>query len=423
VIRSARTSLAERISGRRVHAQGALFIISAGAGGLISIAAQALLARVLEVGDFAAYVFALSLLQFAAVLFEFGVFIPAARRAALGDPAERRAIVGAALLAYVPIGLSFSVFIFVVSLFIDQLTSVDAGATLELASILAFVFPFSLVAQNLAQGADRLHVYSVSNLIWQSTFATALAAILLAGLDPGSGPALLLRSFCMGAGAVVVCIWLRPTFHGARNRIRALGKDAREYGFPIYVGRVLSTGTYNMDILLVGLFAGTKDVAIYAIAKTLAAGVALLGLGSASALFPRMAKLPELPSAWVLRIGAASAAMAVVLAAVASPLIDVTYGSEFTGAAILVLPLGLAEALRGLGALYNQYQHGHGRGRAIRRAGIAFTTTNMLANFTLIPLFGATGAALASLLAMSVNLIAYVRGYRRTQSEPPVELA
>jgi O-antigen/teichoic acid export membrane protein len=397
----------------RARWQTILFVVSTAGAGLLGVAAQALVARELGVDEFAIYAFALAVLQFAATFFEFGLFIPAARQAALADPHERTAIVGTALAAYLPVAVGFSALIFVISLVVDPIVDFDAGPTLMLAAIGAFTFPFMLIGQALAQGTERLHVFSLAHLGWQAVFATALALLALAGVGYGSGEAVLLREASMAAGVALIAVWLRPRIDDLRRRLGSLVSDARAWGRSVYVGRVLSTSTYNMDTLLVGLFAGAEEVAFYSLAKLLAYSISLPATGASGALFVRMASAPRihrrwLEFAWLVGLGGAA-----VLAAVASPLIDLAYGDEFADAAVLVLPLAVAEAIRGVGAVYNGFLNAHAQGRAIRRAAIVFTVTNLITNFTLIPLFGGSGAAVASAIAMTASLLTCIYGYRR----------
>lgn len=398
--------------------QTGLFVVSAAGAGMLGIASQALIARELGVGGFAVYAFCFGLLQFSAILFEFGLFIPAARRSALAEGEERRAIVGASLVTYLPVGIAFSLTIFAISFGINSLVEFDAESALRLAAPLALVFPFLTVGQTLAQGTGRLHVFSLSSLGWQVLFAATLAALVIGGVAFDSGEALLLRELAMGFGALAVCLWLRPRFRELGARIRALVADARSYGFSIYVGRVLSMGTYNMDVLLVGLFADAEAVAFYSLAKLLAYGVSLPASGAAGSLFSRMATLDALKPRWLTFAYASGLSLAIPLALVAGTLIGAIYGDDFTGAASLVLPLALAEALRGVTAFYNQFLVAHAEGRAVRTAGAAFTVANLVASFTLIPLFAASGAAWASLIAITVNLLVHMRGYHRARHSP-----
>lgn len=392
--------------------QSVLFVVATAAAGVLGIVSQALVARQLGVDDFAVYAFVLGTLQFSAVFFEFGLFIPAARQAALADAGDRAAIVGATLLAYVPVAVAYSALILLLSVALAPFVDFDVGPALRLAAIGAFSFPFMLIGQALAQGTERLHVFSIASFGWQAVFATALGCLAVAGIGFGSSGAVLLREAAMATGVLLICWWLRPRLVAVRERLRRLVADAREWGRTVYVGRVLSTSTYNMDILLVGLFADAEAVAFYSLAKLLAYGISLPATGAAGALFARMASLPELRRRWLVGAYAVGLGLAALLALIASPLIHIAYGSDFAGAAILVLPLAVAEALRGVGALYNGFLTAHARGRAVRDAAIVFAATNLVTNFTLIPLFGAAGAAVASLIAMAASVLSYMRGYR-----------
>jgi O-antigen/teichoic acid export membrane protein len=226
---------------------------------------------------------------------------------------------------------------------------------------------------------------------------------------------MLLRALTLAAGLILVGAWLRPRFARVRERVGHLVTDLREYGFSIYIGRVMSTGTYNMDILLVAAFADSEAVAFYALGRALAYGVSLPATGASSATFARMAALDRLPRHWLTRAVAVEGAAVIALAVIASPLIHFAYGPEFTGAVGLVVILGVAEAIRGITTFFNSFLNAHGRGRAIRRAGVVFTVTNIVASLALIPPFGATGAAWASLIAMAANLAVHVRGYDRPE--------
>jgi O-antigen/teichoic acid export membrane protein len=84
------------------------------------------------------------------------------------------------------------------------------------------------------------------------------------------------------------------------------------------------------------------------------------------------------------------------------------------GAAALVLPLALAQCVRGVTTIYNTFLSAHGRGVELRNAGLVLTLSNLVFNFALIPSFGASGAAWASLLALVANFIAHVVFYRRS---------
>jgi O-antigen/teichoic acid export membrane protein len=93
------------------------------------------------------------------------------------------------------------------------------------------------------------------------------------------------------------------------------------------------------------------------------------------------------------------------------------FGDGYARAADLVVPLGVAAALRGVTTIYNSYLSGAGRGRELQATGLILAGSNLLLNFALIPPYGAMGAAVASLVALAVNLVAHVYFYRRSSPE------
>lgn len=390
----------------------------AGAGllaNVLGVVATALLTRNLTTAEFGSYSFAVSLLFFVALFFEFGIISPAARLAALSPAHERREIVGSAFLLYLPIGAAFSAMIFGLSFGVDSWFHVNAGHALRIAALPAIAFPFVLVLQRLALGVDRLHVASVSTPLAQ-LLIVALLAITLTAANLSTATAVALRSIAVLLATLAAALWLRPIFRTARRWMPELVRQTREWGFHVFVGRLLSIGTYNMDVLMLGIWTNSRTVGFYSLAGSLAAASGLPVTAMATALFTRMAHAPAIERRWLtvaVSVGATSALAAWLLA---EPAIRILFSSRYVPAAVLVLPLALAQFVRGITAVFVNFMSAHARGREMRNAGFILTGSNLLFNFALIPPFGARGAAWASLLALLLNLMGYVVYYRRSYS-------
>lgn len=380
----------------------------------LAVVATALLARHLGTSEFGIYSFAVSVLFFVALFFEFGLFLPAARLSALADERDRRPILGAALLVYLPVGAAFSATIFGLSFLIDGWFHVNAGHALRVSAAAAVAFPFVLVLQQLAQGIDRLHVASTATVMAQLFFVALLALLLGVGGDLNPASAVVLRSVGLLMASIAAALWLRPAFAAAGRWSRELVREAREWGFQLFVGRVLSIGTYNMDVLMLGLWANSRSVGLYVLAGSLAAASGLPVMGFASALFARMAREAAIARSWLVVATAVGAVCALAAWLLAEPAIRALFSARYLAAAGLVLPLALAQWVRGITAVYNTFLSAHARGADLRNAGLVLTTSNLAFNFALIPPFGARGAAWASLLALIANLGAHVVVYRRS---------
>jgi O-antigen/teichoic acid export membrane protein len=139
----------------------------------------------------------------------------------------------------------------------------------------------------------------------------------------------------------------------------------------------------------------------------------------ATALFRNLANRPLIERRWLLVSVGLATASTIIAWLLAGPFVRSVFTERYAPAAALVVPLAAAAGVRGVTSLYNSFLSAHGLGKELRNAGIALTVSNLILNFALIPPFGAAGAAWASLLALIVNLIAHLAGYRRYQRGLP----
>jgi O-antigen/teichoic acid export membrane protein len=379
----------------------------------LSAVSSAILARGLSTEEFGSYALAISLLTLSALFFEFGLFGPAARLVARADPKGAREVFGGALLLCLPISASFAIFIFATSFFVDGWFDVDIGTALEVLTPLLVAYPLSALLIQIAQGFGRLEVSSGGQVLTGALTIVFLVVAILAFGGLTVMLALLARTLAFLIGTLLMVWWLKPAFAHAREHIRVLLVETRQYGLNIYVGRVLSIGTYNMDVLMLGIWASAPEVGFYALAGALAYIASLPTAGFASALFPRMSQGGRLEPKWPLTALALGALGVVGMLIFAGPVIDVVFGARYAEARDLAVVLAIAQAIRGVTAVYNNYMMATAMGVALRNSALVLTISNVVFNFSLIPSFGAMGAAWASVLALIVNYFARIYYYRR----------
>jgi O-antigen/teichoic acid export membrane protein len=380
---------------------------------LLALVSTALLTRNLTTSEFGAFSFGVTLLGLTAAVFEFGLFSAAARVLATTDALrDRRDLLGAALVVYLPIGAAFSLTVFVLSWFVDGWFDVAAGDALRAASLVSIGVPFVFAGQHLAQGVDRLHISSLGALAGQALVVAVFAAEARYGsLNETSG--LVLRSASLSCAGLLVVIWLAPAVRNLAHWVRVLVREAKAWGFEVYVGRLLSMGTYNMDVLMLAIWASAADVGFYALAGSIAAVAALPVTGLATTLYARMAHQERIEARWLAMASITGLVLALAAWAASRTFINAVFHEHYIDAAALVLPLALAKAVGGVTAIYNFFLAAHGRGKDLRNASLVLAGSNLVLNFALIPPYGAMGAAVASLLALIANLVAHVVFYRR----------
>jgi len=381
----------------------------------LAVISTSLLARNLGATDFGRYAFAISLMTFTVMFFEFGIALPAARLAAIAsDEREGRSVIGASIIAFVPIGLSYSLTLFGLSFVTDSVFHAHIGDALRIVAPLAFFYPFMGMALQLAQGVDRLHISSVTSALSQAIFVVFVVIGVTVTSTLAISAALALRMLAFMIGGFVFVIWIRPVFREIRRYVRLLLREVRAYGFAVYIGRVLTDATYNMDVLMLAAFANARSVGFYTIAGAIAYASGLPVMGMATALFARMTKRARLDRRWLVAAWGVGIPVAIITWALAEPFLRIVFSPAFAAASALVLPLALAQMIRGVTTVYNGFLSAHARGRELRNAAVVLTASNIVFNFALIPPFGASGAAWASFLALGCNYFAHVIYYRQT---------
>ena len=168
-------SAMRRLVSSRLARQAALFTGASVLASILSLVATAIVARNVSAHAFGAFAFAVALLAFVAMFFEFGVYSAAARMAALEPPARRR-IVGSALLLYVPIGIAFVVVAIALIPLADVWLDAELGSAFLVAAALGIAYPFMSAGQELARGIDRLHVASVGNVVSRRSRSSSSSA-------------------------------------------------------------------------------------------------------------------------------------------------------------------------------------------------------------------------------------------------------
>lgn len=397
----------------RAAGQATAYVTSNLVATVIGAVAMTLLARLMTTEDFGSYAFVSAFIPLLAMLFEFGLFLPAGRMAAVSDRARGREVFGATLVTYLPVGAAFCLALYCSSFFVDRWFNVSAGPAMRLVAPLALAYPFRFVAEQLSQGLDRLHVYSVATVVGRALFVGAVAASLAWDGRLRLSTTLLLETLATLAAWALLVLWLKPRWRRVASYARALAREARAYGAQAYVGRVLSIGTYNMDVLMVAVFTDASTVGFYTLAAALAFPVGLPAAGMAAALFPRLTHERTIgpgPIALAAALGSVATIAVVVLA---RPFADLALSGRYQPAVGLVLPLALAQLVRGVTGVFNAFLAAHARGRELQDAALVLTVSNVALNFALIPRFGAAGAAWASLAALAANLVAHAVFYRR----------
>ncbi len=306
------------------------------------------------------------------------------------------------------------------------------GVPLSILWLGILAFPLSLLQaflSSLFQGLQDFKNYNYVSLITPGM--TLLLAVFLVGiLKLGVFGALL--SFIIGnlCGLITTLIILKPHLKKDNEKhendvLKNYTKECLGYGWKAHLSNILAFVNYRADLFLVNFFLTPAATGIYLIAVQIAEKLWILSQAVSTVLLPRLSELHNddekrqqltpLIARWVLLV---SAVGTLVLALLASPLINLLYGSEFTpavGALLWLLPGILVGSMSRI--LANDIA-ARGRPELNLYTSILVVSVNIICNIILIPRLGIVGAAMATTIAYGLNAVAKLWLYSHLSKNP-----
>lgn len=271
--------------------------------------------------------------------------------------------------------------------------------------------PFLLLTvflQGILNGAQRFREYNVVLLTQYGSTSVALMVALLA--MRGSTMAAVTAwtvSTVVTAAVAVVCVMQLARF-SIRFRAATLRKLLR-FGLISYFSSLSSFANYRLDVLIVNLFAGARQVGLYAVATGLAEIVWYLPNAAGIVLAPKVASSdPDAADRMTEQVCRVVTVLAVILAgvlAVFAPFVVVLFfGSAFAESVWGVWFLLPGIVTFSVARVLSMYLLGRNRLKVDLVASLVGLVMTLALDFALIPHFGFRGAAIASSIAYTCSM-------------------
>ena len=364
--------------------------------------------------DYGILAFIIALIAFVSLFFEFGFFSAGARLLALANTEkEERSLIGGLLVITIAIALSFSLSIFIFSFFVDSIFKTEIGGILRIISILVSIYPFQYMLHQVCQGANKIEKMSAYNLM-PTTWYLIGALIIITFFKLTVYIALLLSLSGVIFATVLIIASLKPNFYNLRGNIALIWKETREYGFHVYLGRVVDVSTYQLDKIFISYFVNTTWVGFYSLAMVLTSPMAMLSRSLSISLFKDFAQAERIPKRVIYYNFLWLLSCVIGLTLLGKYIIVFLFSDKYVSSVPLIFPLALAGFFQGMYQPYNMFVAGHGKGKWMRDVAFLMAGINITGNVVLIPLFGAMGAACASALSMGFGLLVHYYNYLRT---------
>ena len=287
----------------------------------------------------------------------------------------------------------------------DALARGRGGLLWALAAVMVPLSFLNWTLNNQLVGQLRFFAWNALGVLSKLVMlAGVVALVLVAGLGVKGGlAAMIAAELALIVGPLAILLRnARPRFD------RGLFRATTSYGLRVQVGTIFQIVNYRLDVIVAQFFLPLRVVGYYVVAEFIAELVVTVSSSFGTSILPLVSHYEGTEDQRATTIAAirhhgVMAALGTAVNAVFGPLlIFFAYGRSFHGAIVPMLILLPGMWFLGTGAVVGGALRGRGRpGLASTVAGVAVLFTVAL-DLALIPPFGITGAAVASVIAYSI---------------------
>jgi O-antigen/teichoic acid export membrane protein len=389
----------------------------------LSVLISVLTARYLRPDEMGRYAFLVWLAGLLAVVLSLGLPTTLTRYTAEARGGRRPATAGALLALAVRWQASFV--LGAAALVVLVALALPGPWRLPLA-LTALSVPSQVLYASLAAFLSGLQVFGAQALL--SVGMLALLAglfVLVAAVDGGVGGLMLAHAVANGAGLAVLAwlAWREGRRRGALPADAPLSSGARadviRYARGASALVMLDAVVWQRtEVAFLQALAPPAEIAFYALAFGVAAQVGRIPYQASVVLFPsfpalvgggRVAELAGLHATAMRYLVLLGAPLAVGLAVTAPGVVGLLYGPAYAPAAVVLVVLAAGSLPAFAAGASPAVLHATKRQDRLLRQGVLAAVVNVVLALVLIPLAGALGAALASVVAQGLGSVLAIR--------------
>jgi O-antigen/teichoic acid export membrane protein len=284
----------------------------------------------------------------------------------------------------------------------------------QLVRIASISIPFqliTLIGLNILLAVGRVRDFNLLDLAGQS-FVLINGLLALIVLNRGLKTLVTLNTVAAFLISVVIAVLLLISSRSlAQSQWRAdlaLLRRMITYGLKFHISILAGAIIIRADLLVVSHFRGTAEAGVYSVASQFALLLMLLPGVIATLLFPRVTAEQDARGETTCQVTRSATLIMFVCCLAAVPLsflLPLVYGAAFADATKLLLILLPGVYLMGLESVLVQHFNALGLPRAIPIYWLVTLILNLVLVFSLVPRFGAQGAAIASTISYAAIFV------------------
>jgi O-antigen/teichoic acid export membrane protein len=333
----------------------------------------------------------------------------------------------------IPWSIVYSALLFLSAGFLAE-TAFREPAMKTVIEIFAIAIPFQTLYSQMESTSNALkkvkYIAGVDK-IFRSLFTTlATAALLYAGFGLESAiyiqaAAAILSGLLM---TFLVQRYVLPVFSNVKPLRNKDSKDLLKYSYPLLFSGIMGLVMTWTDTLLLGVLDNASTVGVYNAAYPTAQLLTVIAGGFGSLLFPVVSEhygkgekkeAIDISSTAIKWIFTSSFPLLLIMVMFATPLLRLLFGETYTSGAPAMAILGSAYFLQSLGNHGETFIKSEDKTKIIFYNSVVAGILNIILNLILIPMYGQTGAALATAFSGTlITVVAVVEAYRLFDVQP-----
>lgn len=364
--------------------------------------------KLVDASIFGQYSYILTLVSYIAIFFGFG-FNDGLMNIVVNsnDTIVSRELCGFGYLLNIIFGFGFSLIIFVYSVF-------DKVVTLNL----FIVFFSQAILMN-----DMLNRMSIAqkrtSLILLNNFSIYLFIVILYSIIDTTYINYLTIYFVVYFvfTNLLYFIGLKPIFKNISVNYRNLLPKVREFGFNVYLGRMASMSTYDLDKIMLKIFAPIEYVGFYNLGLGCTRPITMFSESILNILHKDMASQDRIEKKIIIVNMLWLLIVSVLFSTIGRWIFAIIFGPDYKYVTDCFIEFGILSFFLGLYLPYNIFLSVKGYGKYLRNTAFILTGANIVFNLLLIPRYHMKGAILATIIALIVDNIAHYYYYRRALND------
>jgi len=254
-------------------------------GLVINFLSGMLVAKGMGSVQYGVYSFAVSVISFVAIFFEFGYFASTSRLLTqCKNKICEKELLGASLVVLIVISILFVLTVLILSFLVDIIFKDKVGNILFITSFFSFAYVFPFYMELVLKGSNHIEQLSIFNIIWRLVYTVIIIYLYLHNLLNPINLIVISAISCTLSAAYILYI-IRPSFKNFKKHWLEIKHQNRAFGLHIYTGRIIAVSTYELDRILIGYFVDAKSVGFYSIANSMANPINTFSTSLASSKF------------------------------------------------------------------------------------------------------------------------------------------